>query len=169
MSSRIVTLGLAVLLGCCTAQAAGDGGGGGSGGGGGGEPALAVNADPDFREGVAAVAAGSWQQVIARMGIVIAREPKNADAWNYMGYAYRQLGEMDNSFKHYETALQLNPRHRGAHEYLGEAYLQIGKLAQAEEQLKALDKLCFLPCEEYSDLKEHITKYKREHQASASR
>ncbi len=114
------------------------------------------------------MAAKNWQQVINRMGTVIQRDPKNADAWNYLGYAYRQLGEMDNSFKHYETALQLNPKHRGAHEYLGEAYLQVGKLAKAEEQLKALDKLCVLPCDEYSDLKEHIAKYKREHQSSAS-
>jgi tetratricopeptide (TPR) repeat protein len=159
-------LAACVLLAALPALGAG---GGGGGGGGGGEIAKVVNADPDFREGVAAVAARNWQQVVARMGNVIARAPKNADAWNYMGYAYRQMGEMDNSFKYYEAALQLNPKHRGAHEYLGEAYLQVGKLAQAEDQLKALDKICLLPCEEYSELKEHIAKYKREHQASASR
>ena len=107
-------------------------------------------------------------QVIGRMGAVIKRDAKNADAWNYMGYAYRQVGEMDNSFKHYETALQINPKHRGAHEYLGEAYLQVGKLSQAEEQLKALDKICFFPCEQYSDLKEHIADYKRAHPTRAA-
>ena len=149
--------------------ALGAGGGGGGAGGGGSETAQALTNDPDFNQGVAAVEAKNWSQVIARMGSVVARDPKNADAWNYMGYAYRQMGEMDKSFKHYETALQLNPRHRGAHEYLGEAYLQVGKLAQAEEQLKILDKLCFLPCDEYGDLKEHIARYKQEHQSSASR
>lgn len=145
------------------------GGGGGGAGGGGGETGQSFAADPNFSQGVAAVQARNWSQVIARMGSVIARDPKNADAWNYLGYAYRQMGEMDKSFRHYETALQLNPQHRGAHEYLGEAYLQVGKLAEAEEQLKMLDKLCFLPCEEYTDLKEHVAKYKREHQATASR
>jgi len=149
--------------------ALGAGGGGGGAGGGGSETAQALTNDPDFNQGVAAVEAKNWSKVIARMGSVVARDPKNADAWNYMGYAYRQMGEMDKSFKHYETALQLNPKHRGAHEYLGEAYLQVGKLSQAEEQLKFLDKLCFLPCEEYSDLNEQIAKYKREHQATASR
>ncbi len=49
------------------------------------------------------------------------RDAGNADAWNYMGYACRKLGDMDNSFKHYDKALQLNPRYKGAHEYLGEA------------------------------------------------
>jgi Tfp pilus assembly protein PilF len=145
------------------------GAGGGGGGGGGGESAPTVAVDPDFRLGTAAVESRNWPQVITRMRNVVARDPKNADAWNYMGYAYRQMGDMDNSFKHYETALRLNPKHRGAHEYLGEAYLLVGKPAQAEEHLKVLDKLCFLPCDEYSDLKEHIAEYKRAHQASASR
>jgi tetratricopeptide (TPR) repeat protein len=166
MNKKILSAATALLI-VATLPALGAGGGGG--GGGGGDAAQAVSADPEFNQGVAAVAAKNWPQVIARMGSVVARDPKNADAWNYMGYAYRQMGEMDKSFKHYEMALQLNPKHRGAHEYLGEAYLMVGKLAQAEEQLKALDKLCFLPCEEYSDLKEHIAKYKLEHQATASR
>ena len=156
--------GWAAALILCSGAAIGDGGGGGGRGG----DAQAVNVDPDFSAGVTAIAAKNWQQVIASMGTVIQRDPKNADAWNYMGYAFRQMGEMDKSFKQYETALQLDPKHRGAHEYLGEAYLQVGKLAKAEEQLKVLDKLCFLPCEEYSDLKKHIAKYKQEHRASAS-
>jgi cytochrome c-type biogenesis protein CcmH/NrfG len=141
----------------------------GAGGGGGSESASTVALDPEFRLGIAEVESKNWQRVIARMGNVVARDPKNADAWNYLGYAYRQIGDMDNSFRHYETAVQINPKHRGAHEYLGEAYLQVGKLAQAEEQLRLLDNLCLLPCEEYSDLKEQIAEYKRAHQASASR
>ena len=84
-------------------------------------------------------------------------------AWNELGHAYRKIGDMDNSFKHYEQALQIDPRHKGAHEYLGEAYLQIGKLDQAEQELKALDKICFFTCEEYRDLKEQIARYKRDH------
>ena len=138
-------------------------GGGGGGGGGGGETAMAKPADPDYRAGLDAVKAKDWAQVVARMGAVVERDAKNADAWNYMGYAYRQMGDMDNSFKHYETALQLNPKHRGAHEYMGEAYLMVGKVAQAEEHLKALDKLCFFPCEEFSELKEKVADYKRDH------
>jgi len=93
----------------------------------------------------------------------VQRDDKAADAWNYLGYSYRQLGEMDKSFASYEKALQINPRHRNAREYLGEAYLQVGKLEQAEEQLRALDKLCWLPCEQYTELKEKIADYKKAH------
>lgn len=167
---KILTrLAAAVGFVVAVAPALGAGGdGGGSGGGGGGEPMQAAPADPDFEAGVAAVASRDWPQVIVRMGQVVSRDPTNADAHNYLGYAYRHLSQMDDSFRHYETALQLNPKHRGAREYLGEAYLQVGRLEQAEEQLKVLDRLCFFPCEEYRDLKAQIAKYKRERQTAAA-
>jgi tetratricopeptide (TPR) repeat protein len=138
---------------------------GGGGGGGGGEAAAA---DPDYQAGLVAAKAKDWPQVIARMGVVTRRDPNSADAWNELGHAYRQIGDMDNSFKHYERALQIDPRHKGALEYLGEAYLQIGKLDLAEQQLKALDRICLLSCEEYRDLKEQIERYKREHPRAAT-
>ena len=66
-------------------------------------------------------------------------------------------------------ALQIDPRHKGAHEYLGEAYLQTGDLDRAEQELRALDSICFLPCEQYTDLKEQVRRYKTEHATSAAR
>ena len=36
----------------------------------------------------------------------------------------------------------------------------VNNLAKAEEHLAALDRICLLPCEEYSDLKRAITAYK---------
>jgi tetratricopeptide (TPR) repeat protein len=83
--------------------------------------------------------------------------PRDADAWNELAHAYRKSGDLDNAFKGYEKALRIDPKHRNAHEYLGEAYLQAGDLARAEAQLRNLDKLCFLPCEQYADLKEGNT------------
>ncbi|HEY2926441.1 tetratricopeptide repeat protein [Piscinibacter sp.] len=136
---------------------------GGGGGGGGGGVVDIVPADPDYVAGEQAVKKQDWPEALARMNAVVQRDPKNADAWNYMGYAYRHLGDMDNSFKYYQRALQIRPKHRGAHEYMGEAYLQVGQLAPAEEHLKALDKICWLPCEEYRDLKKKIENYKRDH------
>jgi len=124
--------------------------------------------DPDFQAGMAAVQLKDWPQVIARMRIVTQRNPKNADAWNELGHAYRLTGDMDNSFKHYEQALQIDPRHKGAHEYLGEAYLQVGKLDLAEQELKTLSRLCPITCEEYRDLKGEIERYKRERPKAAS-
>ena len=118
---------------------------------------------------MAAVKAKDWKQVVTLMTAYTQRNPSNADGWNELGHAYRRLGDMDNSFKHYTKALQLDPKHRGAHEYLGEAYLQLGDLAHAEQELRVLDSLCFLPCEQYSDLKAAVRRYKSEHATSAAR
>ena len=71
--------------------------------------------------------------------------------------------DMNEVFRHYEEALRLDPKHRNAHEYIGEAYLQVGNLAKAKEHLAALDKLCFLPCEQYSELKEAVRDYQAKH------
>jgi hypothetical protein len=62
--------------------------------------------------------------------------------------------------KFYNEALRIDPKHRGALEYSGELYLMIGDLPRAEQRLATLDKVCTFGCEEYSDLKKAIAKYK---------
>jgi tetratricopeptide (TPR) repeat protein len=85
---------------------------------------------------------------------------RNADIQNYLGYAYRNAGNYEKAFAHYERALKLSPRQRGAHEYVGETYLLVGNLAKAEEHLAALKSICLIPCEEYDDLKAAIANYR---------
>ena len=85
---------------------------------------------------------------------------KNADAYNWLGYAYRNQGDYEQSFANYNKALLIDPRHRGAHEYIGEAYLKTGNVAKAEEFLKRLDSLCTFGCAEYTELKNKIAAHK---------
>jgi cytochrome c-type biogenesis protein CcmH/NrfG len=153
---------VALVVAWLALPAAAAGGGGGGGGDGSSETPASSN-DPDFRQGMAAAKAQDWPQVLTRMHAVVQREPNNADAWNELGHAARRTGDLPAAFAHYEKALQINPRHRGAHEYVGEAYLVAGNVAKAEEHLKALDKLCLLPCEEYTELKEAIQRWRKEH------
>jgi tetratricopeptide (TPR) repeat protein len=165
---RLMMLSAAVMaltFGSVDVQAAGGGGGGGGGGG----EAEAQIADADYQAAMAAAKKQDWKQVVARMAVFSQRNPRNADGWNELGHAYRKLGDMDNSLKHYAKALQIDPKHKGAHEYLGEAYLQLGDLARAEQELRALDSICFLPCEQYSDLKEQIRRYKAERSTASAR
>jgi Tfp pilus assembly protein PilF len=91
----------------------------------------------------------------------VARDPANADYHNLLAYAIRKgpNPDMDRVFKHYGEALRLDPKHRDAHEYIGEAYLLVGNLGKAREHLAALDKLCFLPCGQFRDLKRAIERY----------
>jgi Flp pilus assembly protein TadD len=107
---------------------------------------------PDFEPGLSAIRTREWPEAIRHFLVVVKGEPGNADAHNWLGYAYRQQGQMEASFRHYREALRLAPDHRGAHEYIGEAYLMIGDKARAREHLAALERICGRDCEEYRDL-----------------
>ncbi len=124
------------------------------------DDAAAVNLDPDYAAGKQAIEAKEWSTAIKLLTSAALRDTRNADIQNYLGYAYRNAGQLDLAFRHYQRALQLNPRHRGAHEYAGEAYLIVDNLAKAEEHLAALQQICLIPCEEYSDLKNKIAEYR---------
>ena len=123
------------------------------------QPAAAPR-DPDYENGKKSIEAKNWKLALDQFGRAVARDPNNADIHNYLGYAYRKSGNLDAAFKSYGEALRLDPRHKGAHEYLGEAYLMANDLPKAEEQLAALDKLCFFSCEEFRDLKKAVENYK---------
>ncbi len=124
------------------------------------DDAAAVKLDPDYAAGKQAINAKDWSTAITSLSSAALRDTRNADIQNYLGYAYRNAGQLDLAFRHYQRALQLNPRHRGAHEYVGEAYLVVHNLAKAEEHLAALQKICLIPCEEYADLKQKIAEYR---------
>lgn len=124
------------------------------------QPAAAAP-DRDYAAGRKAVEARNWDAAIKPLSAAAMRDPNNADIQNLLGFAYRKMGQLEQAFKHYRRALDLNPRHRGAHEYIGEAYLMANNLAKAEQHLAALDKICLLPCEEYHDLRRAIAAYKQ--------
>jgi tetratricopeptide (TPR) repeat protein len=115
--------------------------------------------DPDYTAAVKAIKAQQYATAIPLLEGVVKRESGNADAYNYLAYAIRKNGDPAKSIPIYEKALALDPKHRGAHEYIGEAYLALNNLPKAKEHLARLDKLCFFPCEEYTDLKKAVQAY----------
>ena len=121
----------------------------------------AAATDSDYAAGKQALDRKDWAEATRRFKQAALRDPDNADLQNYLGYSYRNLGQLDAAFEHYRRALELNPRHRGAHEYAGEAYLMVGDLARAEEHLAALRRICLIPCEELGDLEREIGAYRK--------
>jgi tetratricopeptide (TPR) repeat protein len=119
-----------------------------------------VQVDPEYAAGKAAIATKDWTAAIRSLSSAALRDTRNADVQNYLGYAYRQSGDLTSAFVHYQRALQLDPRHRGAHEYIGEAYLIVNDLPRAEEHLAALERICLISCEEYDDLKKAVAEYR---------
>lgn len=105
----------------------------------------------DFAAGKKAMDAKKWAEAVSSFNKVVAQNPKNADAWNYIGYSSRWMGKYDEAFAAYNKALTLDPKHRGALEYSGIAYIKTGQKAQAEAQLARLQAICG-SCEETTDL-----------------
>jgi tetratricopeptide (TPR) repeat protein len=124
--------------------------------GGDSSPVLQVQVDPEITQARELTSSKNWTGAVQLLTKYLATHPRSADGFNLLGYSYRNLKRYPESFKAYEMALEIDPKHRAAHEYIGEAYIQTGNLAKAEEHLSVLDKLCFLPCEEYTDLKKAI-------------
>jgi tetratricopeptide (TPR) repeat protein len=121
---------------------------------------AAPAADDPLTPARAQIAAKNWTGAIDELKRVNATA--NADWNNLMGYSHRKAKTPDLAAaeKFYDEALRIDPKHRGALEYSGELYLIKGELAKAEQRLAVLDKVCFMPCEEYTDLKNALARFK---------
>ena len=84
-----------------------------------------------------------------------AKDKKNPDILNYLGYTLRKTGDLEKAEIFYLKGLKLDANHLGINEYLGELYVQTGRIRLAKERLQLL-KGC--ECEEYDELKELIEK-----------
>jgi tetratricopeptide (TPR) repeat protein len=120
----------------------------------------AASKDSRMTDAEKAVKAKDYNKAIGLLNRVVADSPKNADAYNYLGYSHRKLGNRDQALTYYNHALYLDPNHRGALEYLGELYLDMSDLPKAEEQLAKLARVCGPRCNEYQELQGEVAKFK---------
>ena len=84
-----------------------------------------------------------------------AKDKKNADILNYLGYTLRKNGDLEKAETYYLKGLELDASHLGINEYLGELYVLTNRIDLAKKRLEVL-KGC--ECEEYEELKELIEK-----------
>ena len=82
--------------------------------------------DPSHVAARSAIAERRYADALRVLDEALARNPRNAETHNLLGYAHRKSGNLERAFHYYDEALRLNPAHRGAHEYIGEAYLTLG-------------------------------------------
>lgn len=59
--------------------------------------------------------------------------PQMPEAWNYVGYTNRHLGNYDAALSAYAQALNLKPGYPDALEYRGEAFLGLNRIADAKQ------------------------------------
>src|SRR5215469_12968150 len=60
-------------------------------------------------------------------------DPTQHEAWNYVGYTHRKLGNYDDALAAYDKALSIKPGYSDALEYRGEAYLGLGRIPDAQQ------------------------------------
>ncbi len=106
------------------------------------------------------IAAKRWPQALTELRRVNASGL--ADWHNLMGYTLRKQSSPNLAEARvcYEAALKMDPMHRGALEYDGELALMTGDLARAERHLATLQRACAGSCEELTDLRREIDRYK---------
>ncbi len=123
-------------------------------------PAPAAAAPDKLSEARALIKARKWSEAVAELQRV--NDPASADWNNLMGFSIRRGSspDLDASERYYNEALRINPSHRGALEYSGQLYLMKGDLSSAEKRLAVLDKACTFGCDEYTDLKKAIERFK---------
>lgn len=111
---------------------------------------------PDLSAAEAQIEAGQYAAAIMSLTAIVEEHPDSADAFNLIGYSYRQQQNYPKSLEYYAEALRINPKHKGAHEYLGTAYVEMGDLDKANEHLQALDDICLFNCAELKSLRAKI-------------
>lgn len=157
---RLVLAGaLALTLNAAAPALAFDNNGGGDNGGdyGGANPGGGNNSGPpSLAEARADIKAGNWADAIAALKAIVEIDAANADAFNLLGYAYRNAGDNKRAMTAYVRALKLNPKHAGALEYQGVLYVKLGQLDKAGANLAKLEAICGTGCEEYKELAEAI-------------
>jgi len=117
-------------------------------------PALA-DADSEYNRGMRARVARDWTEAVIAFRQALALRSDFADAWNELGYAFRNQGRYPESLDAYHEAIRLRPDFPEALEYLGEAYVKMGRLDDAR---RILNRLRPLDAHRADELAEEISK-----------
>jgi tetratricopeptide (TPR) repeat protein len=109
----------------------------------------------DYRAARAMILDGNYQGGIAAMHAL--GHDEHADVANYIGYAYRKLGDYDDSKIWYEKALATDPNHVRTWSYYGMWQMEQGNRLKAMDNLQKVQLICGnTACEEYRQLKDVI-------------
>ncbi|MDX2225342.1 MAG: hypothetical protein SFV21_21485 [Rhodospirillaceae bacterium] len=125
-----------------------------------GTASPSTGASAEFKAGEKAVKAGAFDQAIEIFTALTAADATNADAFNYLAFSQRNLGQDDAAMANYAKALAIDPAHKGALAYQGELFLKRGDLAGAQANLARLDYACGRRCAERDSLQAAIERVK---------
>jgi tetratricopeptide (TPR) repeat protein len=99
---------------------------------------FSADAESEYNRGVRARLAKEWAAAVEAFRAAVTLRPNFPEAWNELGYAFRNQGRYSDSLAAYDEALRLRPNFPEALEYLGEAYVKMGRLDDARGVLQRL-------------------------------
>jgi tetratricopeptide (TPR) repeat protein len=98
------------------------------------------------------ILAGHYREGIAAMHAL--GHDEHPDVANYIGYAFRKLGDFGDSKIWYEKALASDPKHVRTWSYFGMWHAEQGNRLKAEDFLQKVQLICGnTTCKEYTELK----------------
>jgi tetratricopeptide (TPR) repeat protein len=90
-------------------------------------------ADAGKKDRAAHEAQEYYGSALSKFQLAAQNDPSMPEAWNYVGYTNRHLGNYDTALTAYEQALTLKPGYPDALEYRGEAFLALNRVADAKQ------------------------------------
>jgi tetratricopeptide (TPR) repeat protein len=74
----------------------------------------------------------AYRQALDQFQKAVNAKPELFQAWNYIGFTQRHLGDYESALTAYARALELNPTYEEAVEYRAEAYLGLNRIEDAK-------------------------------------
>jgi tetratricopeptide (TPR) repeat protein len=94
---------------------------------------AARQSDPGKRAKLSAKAKAAYTTAREKFLKVVEVDRGMHEAWNYLGYTSRQMGDYEGALMSYDRALSLKPGYPEAIEYRAHAYLGLSRLSEAKE------------------------------------
>ena len=117
------------------------------------DPLTSTQVRAELAKAQSSIAGEQYRAAIRTLNDIVRSNPRNADAYNLLGFSYRKSKDFKRAERNYNRALRLNPEHKGALEYMGELFLETDRRNKAQGLLARLEKLCPTGCEELDDLR----------------
>lgn len=94
------------------------------------------------KAGGEALAADETYDALTLFEQAIVANPKNANAYVGLGRVHVKLGKTQSGLNYFSTALDIEPTHLSALEAEAITFLSIGELADAEDVLSKISRIC---------------------------
>lgn len=97
------------------------------------QESAAQASDAGKKDKAAREAHDQYQKALAAFRQAVGLDDSLPEAWNYVGYTSRKLGNYDDALVAYDKAIELKPGYPDALEYRGEAYLGLNRPGDAKQ------------------------------------